>query len=482
MGPMSSTSSLPACPPRWATPRTDRQTRGHEVAAIAEALGQPLMPWQRHVVDVALEVNDDGRLAYREVRLTVPRQSGKTTLMLALTIHRCIAFGPNQRASFTSQTGQAARAKFIDDFVPVVSGSMFGQRVRIRRANGSEAILWKNGSIWSVLPTTETAGHGSQYDLAVCDEAFALPDDRLEQAFKPTMITRPEPQLWIVSTAGDVNSHWFNAKVDDGRILADRGVTDGVAYFEWSAPEDADPASEETWQACMPALGHTINPVAIRADFESMRLVEFRRAYLNQRQNRHAVEPWQVIAEDTWRDLADPRSRIDGDAVLAIDVTPDRSSAAICAAGRRKDKRLHVEVIEHRQGTGWVVDWFRERKGRYGPVVVDPGGPAGPLVALLVDAGVEVRTVPPRWHAHACGQLYDAAATDRLRHLGQTPLEVALAGASQRHYGELWLWSRKDLTTDMCPLVAATLALGGVLDPGGEIDVPVRVVSLADLD
>jgi len=441
------------------------------------------MPWQRHVVDVALEVNPDtGRLVYREVRLTVPRQSGKTTLMLALMIHRCIGFGGKQRVGYTAQNGQAARSMFIDTHVPAVVGSMFGKRARIRRANGSEAILWSSGSIWSVLPTTDTAGHGQQFDLAVCDEAFALPDDRLEQAFKPTMITRPEPQLWIVSTAGDVNSHWFNAKVDDGRVQVERGVTEGICYFEWSAADDADPAADDTWQACMPALGYTIKPTAIRADFESMRLVEFRRAYLNQRQNRNAVEPWQVIAEDTWGELADVRSRIAGDIVLSLDVTPDRSAASIAAAGRRGDELLHVEIVEHRQGLRWVVDWLAERKDRYGPVVVDPAGPAGPLVALLVDAGVQVRTVTARWHAHACGQFYDAAISDRLRHLGQTPLDVALAGASQRHYGELWLWSRKDLTTDMSPLVAATLALGGLLDPDGEPDVPVRVMSLADLD
>ena len=441
------------------------------------------MPWQRHVADVALECDPDtGRLVYREVRLTVPRQSGKTTLMVAMMIHRCVAFGGKQRVGYTAQTGQAARSKFIDDHVPVVAGSVFGSRARIRRANGAEAILWGNGSIWSVLPTTDTAGHGAQFDLAVCDEAFALPDDRLEQALKPSMITRPEPQLWIVSTAGDVNSHWFNAKVDDGRLQVERGVTEGVAYFEWSAAEDADPASEDTWQACMPALGHTINRVAIRSDFESMRLVEFRRAYLNQRQNRHAVEPWQVVAEDTWGDLVDLRSRIAGDPVLALDVTPDRSAASVAAAGRRGDDRLHVEVVEHRQGTGWVVDWFAERKGMYGPVVVDPAGPAGPLVALLVDAGVQVRTVTARWHAHACGQFYDAVISERLHHLGQAPVDVALAGASQRHYGELWLWSRKDLTTDMSPLVAVTLALGGVLDPDGEVVVPVRVLNLSDLE
>jgi hypothetical protein len=90
--------------------------------------------------------------------------------------------------------------------------------------------------------------------------------------------------------------------------------------------------------------------------------------------------------------------------------------------------------------------------------------------------------VQGRWHAHACGQFFDAAVTDRVRHLGQTPLEVALAGATKRSFGDLWLWSRKDLSTDVCPLVAATLALGGVFDRQVEEVVPVRVLNLSDLD
>jgi hypothetical protein len=46
------------------------------------------------------------------------------------------------------------------------------------------------------------------------------------------------------------------------------------------------------------------------------------------------------------------------------------------------------------------------------------------------------------------------------------------------------LWARKDLTTDVCPLVAVTLALGGVFDRVAEEAPPVvvRVVNLADLD
>ena len=41
------------------------------------------MPWQRQVADVALELDDAGRFAYPLVVITVPRQSGKTTLLRA---------------------------------------------------------------------------------------------------------------------------------------------------------------------------------------------------------------------------------------------------------------------------------------------------------------------------------------------------------------------------------------------------------------
>ena len=52
------------------------------------------MPWQQHVADVALEVDPaTGLLAYREVVVTIPRQSGKSSLALAIMVHRAIGFG-----------------------------------------------------------------------------------------------------------------------------------------------------------------------------------------------------------------------------------------------------------------------------------------------------------------------------------------------------------------------------------------------------
>ncbi len=93
------------CPPRYATLRDPgRPTLGGQVADVAEALGTPLMAWQRQVADTALEVDPaTGRLAYREVGLTVPRQQGKTTLELAVMVHRCRTWA-RSRVLYAAQT------------------------------------------------------------------------------------------------------------------------------------------------------------------------------------------------------------------------------------------------------------------------------------------------------------------------------------------------------------------------------------------
>lgn len=432
------------------------------------------MPWQRHVADVAYEIDPDtGRLVYREIRLTVPRQSGKTTLMLSAMTHRCVAMGGMQRVSYTAQTGKDARLKWEDEHVPVLERSMFSALMQVRRTNGSEAIRWNDGSIWSLMATTETAGHGAQLDLGVIDEAFALVDDRLEQAMKPAMITRPQPQLWVVSTAGTNDSLYLNDKIDDGRLRAMAGDTKAVAYFEWSAPDDADIADEAVWWECMPALGVTVPIEAIRSDFESMREPEFRRAYLNQRQDRAAQQPWQVISEPQWGSCEDTRSRIEGPVSLALDVTPSRSMSSLAAAGLRADGIAHVEVIGNRPGTQWVFDWFTpERVREYRSITIDPVSAAGSMAGDLRRLGLQVNEISTRQMATACGKFFDLAVAGDLRHIGQSPLSGAVAGAKRRKLGDAWAWHRREVSVDVSPLVACTLALLDVISPEFASGVP----------
>jgi hypothetical protein len=459
------------CPPRYTTPRSpERRTLGGRVAEVAELLGTPLMPWQRHVADVALEVDPDtGLLAYREVVLTVPRQSGKTTLLLTVMAHRALGFGARQRIVYTAQDRLSARKKWEDEHVLQLESSPLRSMFGVRRQIGQEAIRWHNGSLHGLTAPSEKAVHGETLDLGVIDEAFAREDDRVEQGMKPAMVTRPQPQLWVVSTAGTRKSIYLRKKVDAGRLAVQAGITSGAAAFEWSAPVGADPGSPDTWYGCMPALGRTARVGAIRADFQTMELEEFCRAYLNWWPSDTPAE-WQVIGQQVWAALADPRSQITDRPAFAVDTTPDRTWTAIGASGLRADGLRHVEVVEHHRGTAWAIPRLKELNERWRPCanVIAPGGPAGSLIGEAEAAGLDILKASVRDIAHGCGALYDATGANPLvdtpawlRHLDQPELNAALAGAQRRDLGEGWLWARKGLTVDISPLVAVTEAAWG---------------------
>ena len=75
--------------PRYATARDPaRPSTGRRVARVAAALGRPLLPHQRQIVDVAGELDEAGRPVYGEVAVVMPRRGGKTVTVLAALLER----------------------------------------------------------------------------------------------------------------------------------------------------------------------------------------------------------------------------------------------------------------------------------------------------------------------------------------------------------------------------------------------------------
>jgi phage terminase large subunit-like protein len=265
------------------------------------------MPWQDEVNGIATELLPDGRFAYRQVVLEVMRQQGKTVDLLSMMVARALR-RPGTQISYTAQTRLDARHRLLDVWWPIIERSKLRPFVDVRKGSGSEAYLFKNGSMLGLVSGTQTSGHGDSLDLGVIDEAWAQRDDHIEQAMRPAMMTR-DAQLWIVSAAGDETSEYFRGKVEDGRARAEMGVTENGCYIGYSAADDEDPADPATWWRRMPALGITVSEETVRADYELMELPEFRRAYLCQWPDV-AKPGWGVVDEDTWSTAAAPGVRL----------------------------------------------------------------------------------------------------------------------------------------------------------------------------
>jgi hypothetical protein len=433
------------------------------------------MPWQQYVADVVMEIDPTtGRFVYDEVGLEVPRQSGKSTFVLAKAVHRSSAtgfFGPRQNLVYTAQTRKDARLKWEEDYVEELRASRtWKSRVDIHLGNGNEHIRFPNRSRFGIESTTEKAGHGGTIDEWYSDEAFALQDSRLEQAARPAMITRANKLFVWLSTAGWLDaSPYLWDKTQIGRAQVDAGLNEGLAYFEWSAPQEANPYDRDVWRACMPALGYTITEEAIEKELRASErknnnLADFRRAYLNQWVPKPVAE---LAALPGWELLSDPRSSIVGRPVFALDMTPDQSRTSIAASGLRSDGKTHVEIVENGDGTAWVVPrCVRLVAKQGGAVVVDPAGPAGSLIADLEAAGVPVEKTTARDLAHACGSLYLAVTTGDVKHQNDPRLNDAVKAARKRKLGDAWAFDRNS-EGDSSPLLAVTLARHGVMTGPG---------------
>lgn len=420
------------------------------------------MPWQQQVADVGGELVDDpetGLLipAYRTVVFSTPRQSGKTTEVLAWECQRAIGwehFGP-QRISYSAQTGADARKKLIQDQKPVLNPHKPALGIdRFYSGAGDVGILWLNGSRVVVMNDSEAGGHGPSVDLGVKDELWIDRDNHRDQALVPSMSTKPAGQVLACSTMGTEESIPWNALVDRGRMAVDLDQRAGIAYFEWSAADDDDLDDPATWWTFMPALGITVTQAVVQDAHDTLPPGEFRRAY----GNRKTKTDDRVLPEVNWNAICSPTAAPQGRLTFALDTNPELSAGAILAASPGV-----AELIDYRPAIGWLVPRAVELSERHGRPkwVVDSTGPAASLIPEMERAGLDVHPATPRELVTACGQLYVGVLEGTIAIRQHAKLDEAAASAAKRSIGDSWAWARKAAAGDICPLVAATLALWG---------------------
>jgi len=428
-----------------------------EAVDLATAAGIHLDDWQRHVLEVGLGERADGSWAAMEVAVVVPRQNGKNEILAARELAGIVLFKDDlithsaHRADTTLEQFRKMErlAEEFDDFHRLVK--------HVSRVNGHEQIELKGGRRIRFVSRQRNPGRGFSGSVVVLDEAFDL-NAKAIGSLIPTLSTRRMAQVWYASSPPHEDSRVLHGVCRRGR---EREGT-RLAYFEWANPKDVDPADRDAQYAVNPAMGVRISEDFIDAERELMKDIpeEFLREIMGVPEEPSA-DGGDLIPN--WSQLVDPGSKIESHHRIALDVSPDRRWSSFGAAGRRGDGLFHVEAWEHRPGTNWVLEvalasWQLRRL----PIRIQPSSPAGAFIAPLREKGVEVVEVTVAEHAQALGQMLDACANDRLRHLGASSLNAAAKGAVVRTAGDADLLGRRTSKVDITPLVAVTLALGGV--------------------
>lgn len=448
---------------------------GQEAIELAALAGLHLDPWQQFVLDQALGEREDGKWAAFEVGVEVARQNGKGGILEArelaglfllgerLIIHSAHEFGTSLEAF--------RRLEFLIQNTPELHARV--KPKGYKHSHGEEGIEFRSGQRIRFRTRTKGGGRGFSADCLILDEAMVIPE-AMHGALMPTLSARPNPQVWYTGSAVDQESMEHGLVFTRVRERARKGDNRSLAYFGWSAPAESpadvtpemasDPAS---WAAGNPGLGIRIAAEHVENEQRSMdpRTFAVERLGVGDWPSLDAVKG-QVLDPEKWAALEDVASAATDPVCLAFDVKPDRSGATIVAAGRRAgDDLTHVEVVERKARTGWLLDRLPELVQAHRPkkVLCAQGSPAMSVVPKLEALGVVVEVVPGPEFAQACGDFFDAVDQGTLRHLGTGELAAAVRGAVTRPLGEAWAWSRKQSTVDISPLVAATLARWGAV-------------------
>lgn len=447
---------------------------------LAETVGLDLDPWQRMVIRHVLAIRPDDSWAAFEVALVISRQNGKNGILEAVQLAKLFAFGDRLQLHTSNKFNSSIEA-FIRIRELIVNSDTLRKRVkRMPTSHGDEGIelfgKTKAGTGPRLKFMARGSGSGRSFsaDTIYFDEAYNLAASDTA-AMIPTLSSKPNPQIWYTSSAGweistalgNVRNRALAADPDDGKL----------AYLEWSVDEtNYDPLDRVGWAQANPSLGiKRANGTGLSEDYiageqRAMEPEMFARERLGVGQWPVSADSWSVIPKKVWDELVST-AKLKNPVVFSVDVTPDRSRASIGVAGVNDDGHPALELVAHGGGTSWVVDRLKDlvqdHKAR--GVAVSPRGPAGSLLPDIREMLESLRqdkllmTPSAMDEAQACSALYDAATDSMsLRHRGQAPVALALAGARQKITSEgAWTWNRKSVTVDISPIWALTLAYWG---------------------
>lgn len=451
-----------SAPPRFHTPRDPRYpSLGAKVDKVSRLLGRPLVTWQRRGVDVLTEIGDDGRPRYHTGIITVPRQSGKTAVVLGLALHRALSRHGN-RVWMTAQTGQAARERFLLELADPVS-KVAPQLVSVKKGAGdTRLIVPATGSQIRPHPPNDEYLHGEQSDLNLLDEPWSYTEAQgtaLLQAIIPTQNTRPGAQTIMLSTEGDADSTWWHRIVDEAR-----DGKPGVCIIDYGIGDHDDPTDVDAVTAAHPAVGEipNVDRDTLARALEVLGPVEFGRAYGNRRTSasRDPLLTAEVL------DRADTDTPIpDGAPVcIAAAVSWLRDETVIVAAAE-VDGAVVVETIDRRPGLSWAPEVLRAVVAAQRPVavVVDSVGPSR-LLADQLD-GIELMPLTGPELGLATDDLFDRLTADppTLRYRRDPVWRREWDGAATRVVADAGrVLSRRHSLGSVATIEAALLAVHGL--------------------
>nr|MDT0658041.1 hypothetical protein [Micromonospora sp. DSM 115978] len=459
---------------------------GDDAVEFGRRIGVPLDPWQQLGIGNGLGVREGGAWAAFEVCVICQRQNGKGSITDVVELYALFVLGLPVIIHSAHRLDTSRKA------FRVIKGIIERNPDLARRCHpindSDEHIETIGGCRLEFRTRTRSGGRGLTCDLLVLDEALELTDEQIA-AIVPTLAARPNAQIWYTSTVPQSAEQHLCKVRASARLGAPR-----LAYVEWGV--DKGSTTAETARILADPVAHAAANPAYGRRLTAERLDDLRRILGDVVFATECMGIWPdestgaVLDPARWRLMLDPDSRRDdgADLALAVDVTPMRDHASIGMYSLRADGREHMQLVDYRPGTDWLVDRIVELRQVLNPICIayDAKNGAHALLPDLAECGIVRPRDREEWDQEpkrgdlleldtpaavdAVGQFIDGFRApplddDRPRyaHLGQGPLDTAVRGAGARSVGDAGqiAWARRASEVDIGPLQVITEARYG---------------------
>lgn len=445
---------------------------------LLEHYGIMLLPWQKAILYrwMAVELDDEGNWKWvnPECGLLVPRQNGKSELLIARIIGGMVFLG--EALVYTAHSDKTVNAikrrvlRFFYDAETEIRDLLTEEFDK--EPKSFDYVELRNRGVCQFRTRTRTGGLGMTNDCLILDEDQEETDAQ-QEALLPT-ISAGKSQNSQTIRAGTPPSGGSSGTVF---MRVRQAVLDGkdtdTCWQEWSVESICDPHDEDAWYQANPSLGYFLMVRAVKNEANKMAVDSFNKMRLGW---IAGVESRRAISDELWSPLAIEKVELpeNPSLVYAIKFAPDASSVSLAVGVMMQNAKVHVEIIERKPmsaGTMWLVQFLMDdrRWRKANKIIIDGAAGTQMLVEELVrtEKKLSKRILTPnaKEAGAAYGSFHNALENKLLTHFNQPALNLSIRTVKKRSIGKDGAFGYASMNPDIQsdPTEAAAFAYYGAI-------------------
>jgi phage terminase large subunit-like protein len=459
-----------ALKPRLHSPWLKGETKGTQIAELAERIGQPLLDWQKLILNDMCTVDKKGMFIRKTNLLLIARQSGKSHLARMRCLAGLFMFGEKDILIMSSNRGMAMKSFNIMADIIERNDWMRSQlkdgdvKKGIRRTNGDERIILANGAQLEVRAATSDGARGMTADFLWIDELREVSTAAMDAA-KSVTLARMNSQRLFTSNAGSADSTELNNLHEACKNYPPKSL----GYYEYSAPDFCDIWDRRAWALANPSMGYLISVEAIEETIASSTADAARTESLCQWISAlncpFSTEVLENSSDSTLEMSAGAYT------VFGFDVSPSRRNGSLVAGQLLPDGRIGIGILET-YSSQVAIDELKMAASIkawcdiYKPRLVCFDKYATQTIAdRLANAGVITEDVSGQQFYKACGDLLEGLTNLRVVHNGQKELIEQFQNTAAKTNDSAWRIIKRRSSGDISAPIGLAMVVSKLMIP-----------------